>query len=145
MRPLRRLPCRLTRALALLAALAILVLALLGQGAPARAATDAAALARAAASELEAAHDRLDGAERASDRVAALTATIAAYEKGLSAMRDSLRAAALREARIQAQFDAQRDEIAALLGDAADPVAGTRPGADAAPRRADREPRGPAC
>ncbi|SLN52376.1 hypothetical protein PSM7751_02526 [Pseudooceanicola marinus] len=116
MRPLRRLPCRLTRALALLAGLAILVLALLGQGAPARAATDAAALARAAASELEAAHDRLDGAERASDRVAALTATIAAYEKGLSAMRDSLRAAALREARIQAQFDAQRDEIAALLG-----------------------------
>ncbi|MGI3163797.1 murein hydrolase activator EnvC family protein [Pseudooceanicola sp. 200-1SW] len=116
----RRLPCRLTRAVALLAALALLLLALFGQGAPARAAADAggdpAALAQAAAAELEAAHDQLDGAERASDRVAALTATIAAYEKGLTAMRASLRAAALREARIAAQFDAQRDEIAALLG-----------------------------
>ena len=84
--------------------------------APAGAATDPASLARSAAEELEAAHDQLDQADGASDRVAALTATVDAYEKGLSAMRESLRAAALREARIQAEFDAQRGEIAALLG-----------------------------
>lgn len=79
-------------------------------------AQDAADLARAAAADLERAHDRLEGAERASDRVAALTATIDAYEKGLAALRESLRAASLREARIRARFEAQRDEIAALLG-----------------------------
>lgn len=100
MKPLRRLAC----------------LALLSLATPVGAAGDAAGLAQAAASELEAAHDRLERAEGASDRVAALTATIAAYEKGLAAMRESLRAAALREARIKAEFDGQRDEIAALLG-----------------------------
>ncbi|MBR9763754.1 MAG: peptidase M23 [Rhodobacteraceae bacterium] len=97
--PLRRLAC----------------VALIAFAAPAGA-QDAAGLARAAAAELEAAHDRLEGAERASDRVAALTATIAAYEKGLAAMRESLRAASLRESRIQARFEAQSEEIGALLG-----------------------------
>ncbi|KAA2313008.1 peptidoglycan DD-metalloendopeptidase family protein [Puniceibacterium sp. HSS470] len=76
---------------------------------------DVATQARAAADDLDAASRALDSAARASDRTAALTDAIRAYEKGLSAMRQSLREAALREASLQREFDAQRDEIAALL------------------------------
>ncbi|QOL82454.1 murein hydrolase activator EnvC family protein [Pseudooceanicola spongiae] len=74
-----------------------------------------AAQARAAADDLDAASRALDNAAQASDRTKALTAAIRAYEKGLSAMRQSLRDAALREASMQREFDSQRDEIAALL------------------------------
>lgn len=77
------------------------------------AATDAALLA---SDNLRAAISRLDRANSAADRVAALTETIRAYETGLAAMRDSLRGAARREAQLQAAFDAQSVQISQLLG-----------------------------
>lgn len=84
-------------------------------GLPAQAATDAAALASAAASDLDAAARSLAAAEGAADRVDALTETLQAYEKGLSALRDSLRHAVGREAELTADLTAREDEIARLL------------------------------
>ena len=73
-------------------------------------------LARRAAGQLEAAQNALATAERASDRVAALTETIRAYEAGLSALREGLRRAASREATLRARFDAQREKVMAKYG-----------------------------
>ncbi len=72
--------------------------------------------ALAAAQQLEQASIALNEAEGARDRVKALTDTIQAYESGLSAMRDSLRRAALREAQLTAELRAREDEVAQLLG-----------------------------
>ncbi len=72
--------------------------------------------ALAAAQQLEQASIALNEAEGARDRVKALTDTIQAYEAGLSAMRDSLRRAALREAQLTAELRAREDEVAQLLG-----------------------------
>ena len=52
----------------------------------------------------------------ASDRIAALTATIRAYEDGLLALRDGLRRAALREAEIAATFDERQARLSQALG-----------------------------
>lgn len=78
---------------------------------------DPAETARAAALQLLDAVEGLAEARRAPprDQVAALTATIAAHETGLEALRDGLRAAALREATIARQFDAQSETVARLL------------------------------
>ncbi|MAM25605.1 MAG: peptidase M23 [Rhodobacteraceae bacterium] len=76
---------------------------------------DAARQARAAADQLEAASALLDAAEGAGDRVAALTETIQAYEKGLAAMRASLRQAAINESQLQARLQARDGEVAQLL------------------------------
>ena len=77
---------------------------------------DPASAARAAAAQLEEATLSLQEAEKARDRVRALTETVHAYEAGLAAMRDGLRRAARREARVRHQLSARRAEIARLLG-----------------------------
>ena len=97
------------------AAAALLALALVA-ALPARAGDPAAPEAQAAASELRDAIDALNTAERGSDRVAALTRTIQAYESGLGVLRDTLRRASAREAEIQASFAARRERIGHLLG-----------------------------
>lgn len=72
-------------------------------------------VARRAAGQLEAAQIALQSADSASDRVAALTQTIRAYENGLSASRESLRRAAIREAALARAFEAKRDRVSRLL------------------------------
>lgn len=71
--------------------------------------------ARAAADQLEAARGALDSADRAGDRVAALTAAVTGYEAGMAALRESLRDVTLREEALRRRLEAQRAEIAALL------------------------------
>ena len=72
--------------------------------------------ARAAAEQLIAAGDLLADANRASDRIAALTRTVRAYEDGLSALRDGLRQVNARERVLTAEFEDRRAEVAQLLG-----------------------------
>lgn len=83
--------------------------AALAQDGPAQAAD-------AAARQLEAAAVALEQAHTARDRVRALTETVRAYEAGLAAMRDGLRRAASREAALARRLEAQRAEVAQLLG-----------------------------
>ena len=91
---------------------AILALALAGS---AQAQGETALAAQAAADRLEAASVMLDQASRGSDRIAALTETVQAYEDGLVALRDGLRRAAIRQRAIEAELDARSDEVAELL------------------------------
>jgi septal ring factor EnvC (AmiA/AmiB activator) len=79
------------------------------------AAADPAQTARAAAMELLTAIEGLAAAQRSRDQVAALTATIAAHEHGLEALRAGLREAALREAEIARAFDHQSETTQRLL------------------------------
>ncbi|MFD1343499.1 murein hydrolase activator EnvC family protein [Litorisediminicola beolgyonensis] len=72
--------------------------------------------ARQAATALEAAQIALDQAEGARDRVAALTATVRAFEDGLAALREGLREASIRETRLRRDLAAREGEVAALLG-----------------------------
>lgn len=72
--------------------------------------------AAAAATALETAVDAMEDAVSARDRVASLTRTIQAYEQGLSALRDGLRQAKVREASLLLQFDAERNRVGQLLG-----------------------------
>jgi septal ring factor EnvC (AmiA/AmiB activator) len=83
---------------------------------PARAETDPGHLARRAAGQLEAAAQALEAAQGASDRVAALTRTVQAYEEGLAALRAGLRQAVQRERALTLAFEAKREEVARLLG-----------------------------
>ncbi len=69
-----------------------------------------------AAADLQTAITALGQASTARDRVAALTATIRAYEEGLSALREGLRQVRLREATLTLQFDAKRDRVSQLIG-----------------------------
>ncbi len=69
-----------------------------------------------AAQMLEQASVSLSEAESARDRVRALTETIQAYEAGLTAMRDGLRRAALREAQLSADLQSREQDVAQLLG-----------------------------
>jgi septal ring factor EnvC (AmiA/AmiB activator) len=84
--------------------------------------------ARTALVMLEDAAEALAEAQSARDRVRALTATVVAYEEGLSALRTGLRQASLREAELAARLQAHDGEIAALLvalqkvGDRSSPV-----------------------
>lgn len=79
-------------------------------------ASPAGDVAQKAAEDLRGAIEALDAARTKADRVAALTRTISAYEKGLGALRDGLRRAAVREAEIRAKFEAKREDIGRLLG-----------------------------
>jgi len=72
--------------------------------------------ARAALAELEAASQQLADAQKARNRVKALTATVQAFENGLAAMREGLRQAAVRERALATKLAGQETEIAALLG-----------------------------
>lgn len=76
-------------------------------------ATDAALKA---ADDLRGAITQLDDARTKADRVAALTTTITAYEKGLAALRDGLRRAAIREQEIEKGYSAKRAQVGRLLG-----------------------------
>ena len=103
----------------------------------------AAETARRAAEDLRASIAALEEAEGRSDRIAALTGTIRAYEAGLGSLRDGLRRATIREAEIAAEFEARRAEYEALLagmvavGRAPAPVALLHPdGPEAAVRAA---------
>lgn len=85
-------------------------------GSPALAEGDAAAVAQAAADQLRVAAALLAAAEGADDQIAALTATVRAYEDGLSALRDGLLRATIRQGTLDAELDARREDIARLLG-----------------------------
>lgn len=78
--------------------------------------TDPAHLAKRAAQQLNMAAIALRDAEQASDRVAALTQTIQAYEAGLVAMREGMRHAAIGEEVLRLQFEAKREDVSRLLG-----------------------------
>jgi len=95
-------------------ALVACVLCLSGQ--PGHTDTEAAATAAQAANLLEGAAAALLDADRARDRVEALTQTVRAYEEGLLALREGQRQAALRERTILLVFEAERDRLARLLG-----------------------------
>nr|WP_319248587.1 peptidoglycan DD-metalloendopeptidase family protein [uncultured Celeribacter sp.] len=73
-------------------------------------------LADSAVAQFAAAHQKLQDADSATDRVKALTQVIQAYEEGLEAMRDGLRQVTLREAEMAADFEAESDQVARLLG-----------------------------
>ena len=78
--------------------------------------TQAAAEAAQAADMLRAATGQLDQALTKDDQVRSLTEMIRAYEQGLSALRDGLRRAGIREQEIRAEFDARRDKLGRVLG-----------------------------
>ncbi|QCP86696.1 peptidase M23 [Cereibacter sphaeroides] len=92
-----------------------LVLALGLLATPAAAVTVAQEAAQAAR-DLQAAVAALQEAKGARDRVSALTTTIRAYERGLAALRENLRQAAIRESVLEMLLEAKRDEISQLLG-----------------------------
>ena len=95
----------------------VLGLALLGLGAPVGAATTDPSIpaAEEAAQSLREAVTALKDARGASNRVKALTRTIMAYEDGLAALRDAIRRASVREAEIEAGFQARRGRIDEVL------------------------------
>ncbi len=78
--------------------------------------TDPAHLAKRAAQQLNVAAIALRDADKASDRVAALTQTIQAYEAGLVAMREGIRRASISEHALQLEFEAKSEEVSRLLG-----------------------------
>lgn len=94
----------------------LLCLLLLTAALPVAAQDSPEVIARRAAGQLEAAQNALAAAEKASDRVRALTMTIRAYENGLTALREGLRRAAIREAALKRKFEAQREQVMRLLG-----------------------------
>lgn len=94
------------------AAAALALWIALGSGALAQTVAEKAA---AAADALQTAISRLQEAERAKDRVAALTQTIRAYEDGLAALREVLRQVQDRQAALTRQLDGRRDRVAQLL------------------------------
>jgi septal ring factor EnvC (AmiA/AmiB activator) len=73
-------------------------------------------LAKDAAQELESAAVALKTAKESEDRVTALSQTVRAYENGLQAIRQSLRAATIREQVLQLELSGQRAQISRLLG-----------------------------
>lgn len=77
---------------------------------------DTADNARAAALALLSAIDGLADARQAPDQVTALTGAIQAHEAGLSALREGLREAALREVAINRLLEQQQERLARLLG-----------------------------
>ena len=83
---------------------------------PAAAQGGPVAAAERAAADLDAAAVALREAGGARDRVAALTRTVQAYEDGLSALRDGLRAASLRERALRAELDADSERLSQIFG-----------------------------
>ena len=94
----------------------ILALAIACAAPVASAQSSPAAEADAAALMLEDATRALDAAEKARDRVKALTQTVRAYEAGLQAMREGLRRAAIRQQSLEQELAASEEDIAQLLG-----------------------------
>lgn len=83
---------------------------------PVAAQENPATIAKRAAGQLEAARNALFLANQANDRVLALSQTIRAYEHGLTALREGVRRAAIREAALSRQFEQERDRVSRLLG-----------------------------
>ena len=79
-------------------------------------AQEAGADARDALRDLVAASIKLDQSDGARDRVKALTETILAFESGLTATRDGLRRAAVREEQLSRKLEARDSETAAFIG-----------------------------
>ena len=77
---------------------------------------EAAEEAARAADMLRNATGQLDEALSKDDQVASLTQMIRAYEQGLSALRDGLRRAGIREQEIRAEFDARRERLGRVVG-----------------------------
>ncbi len=73
-------------------------------------------MARDAALELKSAAAALKTAKKSEERVTALSQTVRAYETGLQAVRQSLRAATIREQVLQLELSNQRAQISKLLG-----------------------------
>ncbi|MEH6833397.1 MAG: peptidoglycan DD-metalloendopeptidase family protein [Falsihalocynthiibacter arcticus] len=88
----------------------------LGMATPSMAEVDPSHAARRAAQQISTATLALDDAKSASDRVAALTEAVQAFEAGLEAMREGLRRATIREQAIALEFEARREEVAQLIG-----------------------------
>jgi murein hydrolase activator len=86
------------------------------QGGAAAQGTDTVIAARRASQDLANAAVALQEAEGARDRVAALTQTVRAYEAGLSALREGVRRAALREAELRGRLEERRADISRLTG-----------------------------
>lgn len=78
--------------------------------------SQAAQEAAQAAQMLRDAVGQLDQALTEDDQVASLTRMIRAYEQGLSALRDGLRRAGVREQEIRSEFDARRERLGRVLG-----------------------------
>lgn len=83
---------------------------------PAPRGADIATQAGATSAALLAAVEALEAASSGREQVAALTATIQAYEAGLATLRDHLRQVAIRETALTLRLDAKRDRVAQLLG-----------------------------
>ncbi len=94
-------------------ALVLGCLALPLQGAAAPGAEDTA---NRAARALDQAAVALRDAGSSSERVAALTRSVRAYEEGLALVRDALRETAAREAHIEGRLAAERAQLGQLLG-----------------------------
>ena len=69
-----------------------------------------------AATDMRAAISRMQSASAASDRVAALTDAIKAYEIGLGALRDGLRRVVLQEQNLLGQLSRQSGRLSSVLG-----------------------------
>lgn len=100
----------------MLRSLALSLALMIGLCSVTQAESDPAALAEAAAARLDQAAQTLAGAEKARDRVKALSETLRAYEDGLEAMREGLRRVSLREAQLTRELQARETEISQLLG-----------------------------
>ena len=70
----------------------------------------------AARNELLAAIEALEAATAGREQVAALTRTIQAYEHGLTALREAMRQATIRDTALALRFEAGRDRLARLVG-----------------------------
>ncbi|MEL6410866.1 MAG: peptidase M23 [Pseudomonadota bacterium] len=79
-------------------------------------AQDADSAAEEAAERLRDATNMLAVAERAQNRVKALTETVRAFEDGLDAVREGMRQAAIQEQALSKLLGARHEEIAQLLG-----------------------------
>jgi len=86
------------------------------QGEPQASLSGPALPASQAAADLRAAIEALKAAKTGKDRIAALTATIRAYETGLGALREALRGAAIRESAVEARLNSRRDDLSRVLG-----------------------------
>ena len=95
---------------------ALALVVLLAVPAAAEVQGEVAKAAQKASADLQASVTALQSADLAKDRVAALTQTIKAYEGGLSALREAMRQAKLRETALALQFQAKRAQVSQLLG-----------------------------
>lgn len=98
------------------AAATLLLLLALAAPAPAPAQQGTAEAAAEAARQLREATRMLGEAGGAEDRLAALTATVQAYEDGLALLRDTLRRVAAERAEVEAAIAAENRDLAGLLG-----------------------------